>query len=116
MKRILIGLVSACVVLGGGAYGGAAPRVVAPGEGCAAANPASPTCTFTVTSDTEQQGGAVGTGSWQVIIKRGKTKSTLNSSSTYGEPSDVSFSYVAGDKVTVKALSPGAVVVAGTVY
>jgi hypothetical protein len=79
-------------------------------------NPAAPTCTFTVTSPTEQQGGAVGTGTWQVTIKRGKKTYKLNSATTYGEPSEASFSYETGDKVTVSALTPGAGVLAGTVY
>ena len=116
MKTILVGLISAALMLGGTAHGMTARQAMAPGEGCAAANPAQPTCTFTVTSDTEQQGGAVGTGTWQVIIKRGKKTYKLDSATTYGEPSEASYSYETGDKVTVKALTPGAVVVAGTVY
>jgi hypothetical protein len=51
-----------------------------------------------------------------VTIKRGKKTYKLNSATTYGEPSEAGYSYETGDKVTVTALSPGAAVVAGTVY
>jgi len=83
-------------------------------EGCQAMNPAAPTCKFTVTEDMEGPvAGAAGYGSWVVKVKRGKKIAARLKSPASGEPSAVEFLYEQGDKVTVKATSPGAGVIAG---
>ena len=83
-------------------------------ESCQAINPAQPTCTFTVTS-TSSSGtvtGAVGQGTWTVLVKRGKVKMRFGPSSTT-EPEPVSFNYMVGDKVTATVTSAGGWVIAG---
>jgi hypothetical protein len=82
-------------------------------ESCQAINPAQPTCTFTVTSDSSSGTvtGAVGQGDWLVVVKRGRVKMTFGPTSTDPEP--VSFKYLVGDKVTATVKSAGGWVVAG---
>jgi hypothetical protein len=76
-------------------------------------NPVQPTCTFTVQdSASTPVTGALGRGDWIVIVKRGKVKTPLRSPSG-GEPTATSYTLLAGDKVTAKALSPGSAVLTG---
>lgn len=82
-------------------------------ENCLALNPAQPTCTFTITSASTSQTvtGAVGGGSWKVLVKRGKQKLTIAPGGTQPEP--IAFRYEIGDKVTATATSAGSWVLAG---
>jgi hypothetical protein len=91
----------------------AAVQARGPDDHCLAMSPAQPQCSFTVAEDaTTPVSGAAGRGDWVVIIKRGKVKTTLRSPSG-GEPTAESFAFIAGDKVTAKALSPGSSVLTG---
>jgi hypothetical protein len=82
-------------------------------ESCLAANPAQSTCTFTVTSASSSGTvtGAVGSGDWVVVVKRGKAKLTFKPPGA--EPNPVSFTYQPGDKVTATVKSAGGWVLAG---
>lgn len=82
-------------------------------ESCLALDPAQPKCTFTVTSESTSQTitGAVGAGTWKVIVKRGKQKLKIEPEGS--EPEPVAFAYEVGDKVTAKASGPGSWVLAG---
>jgi hypothetical protein len=84
-------------------------------EGCQAMNPVQPKCTFTSTQDMEGPvAGAVGYGTWKVIVKRGKkVAAKITPASSYGEPYAEEFLFEKGDKVTVIAISPGSAVTAG---
>ncbi|HEY7875147.1 MAG TPA: hypothetical protein VIG64_08500 [Actinomycetota bacterium] len=109
MRRLPIGLAVAGLVL--------APTTVgaqgAPNDYCLAVNPVQPQCSFTVQDTaTTPVTGAAGRGDWVVIVKRGKVKTKLTSPAS-GEPTAISFTMVAGDKVTAKALSPGSGVLTG---
>lgn len=85
----------------------------APNDYCLAVNPVQPTCTFTVQdSATTPVTGAAGRGDWVVVVKRGKVKTALKSPSN-GDPTAISFTMMAGDKVTAKALTPGSGVLTG---
>ena len=91
----------------------AAVEAKGPNEQCLAVNPAQPTCSFTITeSATTPVSGAAGRGDWVVIVKRGKVKTTIKSPSG-GDPTAESFAFIAGDKVTAKALTPGRAVLTG---
>jgi hypothetical protein len=80
---------------------------------CLAVNPVQATCSFTVTDTaTTPVTGAAGRGDWVVTVKRGKAKTQLRSPAS-GEPTALSYTLVAGDKVTAKALTPGSGVLAG---
>jgi hypothetical protein len=109
MRKLLIGTAVAGLVTapsGAGAQGGL-------NDFCLAVNPVQPTCTFIVEDTaTTPATGAAGRGDWVVIVKRGKVKTKLTSPSS-GEPTAVSYTMVAGDKVTAKALSPGSGVLTG---
>ncbi|MFN2594649.1 MAG: hypothetical protein ABR579_07150 [Actinomycetota bacterium] len=110
MRRLLVVMIvgSALVPQPVSAF---APR--GPMDECLAVNPGQSQCTFTVTQDaTTPVSGAVGRGSWIVIIKSGKLKTSLKSPSG-GDPTAVSFAFQAGDKVTAKALTPGSAVLTG---
>lgn len=82
-------------------------------ESCLALNPAQPKCTFTVTSASTSQTvtGAVGGGSWKVLVKRGKQKLYIKPSGT--EPEPIAFRYEIGDKVMATASAAGSWVLAG---
>jgi hypothetical protein len=82
-------------------------------EGCEAVNPGQPTCTFTVTETMEGPvTGVAGQGTWLVKVKRGKKTLKIKSPAN-GAPTAVTFTYIAGDKVTATAISPGAGLIAG---
>ncbi len=104
MRTALIGAVIAVALLASGA--GATEAITVEREdpeSCLALNPAQPKCTFEVTSESMSQTitGAVGQGSWKVIVKRGKTKEVIAPSGS--EPEPIAFDYEIGDKVTAIA-------------
>ncbi len=114
MRTTLIGAVIAVALLASGA--GATEPVTAERddpESCLALNPAQPKCTFEVTSESISQTitGAIGQGTWKVIVKRGKTKEVIEPSGP--EPEPIAFNYEVGDKVTAIASTPGSWVLAG---
>ena len=115
MYRHLATAVLVVALVAGGSAAVAAPRNLLQPEGCEAANPGQPTCTFTATEDTQNTGGAVGYGTWTVTIKRGKQKFTLKDDGS-GGGSTATFIFKIGDKVTVKATSQGSAVAVGTVF
>ncbi len=82
-------------------------------ESCLALDPAQPKCTFTITTASTSQTvtGAVGAGTWKVLVKRGKQKLTIAPAGT--EPEPVAFRYEIGDKVTATATGAGSWVLAG---
>ncbi len=82
-------------------------------ESCLALDPAQPKCTFTITTASTSQTvtGAVGAGTWKVLVKRGKQKLTIAPAGT--EPEPVAFRYEIGDKVTAMATGAGSWVLAG---
>lgn len=109
MRRTLI-----AVTLAGALLAAVAPMSAARDpESCLAVNPAQPKCTFTVTSISTSGvvTGAVGSGDWLVVVKRGKQKFKIQPSSA--EPEPLSFPYQIGDKVTATAKSAGSWVLAG---
>ena len=107
MRKLAIGMAVIGLVLGPTTAG------AGPNDSCTAVNPAQPQCTFTVTETaTTPVTGAAGRGDWVVIVKRGKVKTAIKSPSS-GEPTAISYTLVAGDKVTAKALSAGSAVIAG---
>jgi hypothetical protein len=111
MRRLLIGAAVTGLVMAPSAVGAQAGL----DDYCLAVNPVQPTCTFTVQdSATTPVTGAAGRGDWIVIVKRGKVKTAIKSPSS-GEPTATSYTLLAGDKVTAKALSPGSGVLAGDV-
>lgn len=109
MRKLMLAAAIAGLVMvpsGVGAQG-------APNDYCLAVNPVQPSCTFTVQdSATTPVTGAAGRGDWVVVVKRGKVKTVLKSPSN-GDPTATSFTMMAGDKVTAKALTPGSAVVTG---
>jgi hypothetical protein len=112
MRRTLVGTVVAIALLTPTTAGSASTELNDP-ESCWAMNPAQPKCSFTVTS-TSSSGvitGAVGTGDWIVIVKRGKKKLSIKPAGPQPEP--IAFAYEEGDKVTATAKSPGGWVLAG---
>ncbi|MGH2757899.1 MAG: hypothetical protein ACRDI3_08935 [Actinomycetota bacterium] len=82
-------------------------------ESCLAVNPAQPKCSFEITSESTSQTvtGAVGAGTWKVIVKRGKKKMVIQPAGP--EPEPVAFAYEVGDKVTAITTGPGTWVLAG---
>ncbi|MFN2524771.1 MAG: hypothetical protein ABR505_00680 [Actinomycetota bacterium] len=84
-----------------------------PPEGCEAVNPGMTQCVLEITHPTTGPvSGVAGVGSWIVIVKRGKTKIKIKSPSS-GEPTAVGQTYLEGDVVTAKALTPGSALVVG---
>ena len=114
MRRSMIGAVIAVALLASGA-GAATSPAAGPDEpeSCLALNPVQPKCTFEVTTESTSQTitGAVGQGTWKVIVKRGKQKTVIQPTTT--DPSPIAFNYEIGDKVTAIAASPGSWVLAG---
>jgi hypothetical protein len=82
-------------------------------ESCLAMNPTQPKCTFEITSESTSQTvtGAVGAGTWKVIVKRGKQKMMIKPAGA--EPEPVAFQYEVGDKVTAITTGAGTWVLAG---
>jgi hypothetical protein len=82
-------------------------------ESCLAQNPAQPKCSFVITSGSTSDvvTGAVGSGNWKVIVKRGKQKFTIKPAGI--EPEPIEFAYKVRDKVTAKASGAGSWVLAG---
>lgn len=105
MRRTVIGLVVAAL---------AVPPVAAAvrePEGCQVVNPGQPACSYTVTHTTESPvTGFAGQGDWSAVVKRGKQKIKFS-----GSQEPVVFEFQEGDKVSVKALSPGSGAIAGHV-
>jgi hypothetical protein len=107
MRRLIVGTLSALFILS------PLPAHSVPPEGCEAANPGAPKCTFKVTHNmTGPVSGVVGVGDWVVIAKKGKRKVTINSP-TYGEPTAEEYLFKKGWRVTAKALSPGSALAVG---
>ena len=79
-------------------------------ESCFAAYGAMPSCSFTVTSESSSGTvtGAVGPGTWVVVVKRGKKKITIKSPA---EPGPVAFPFEVDDKVSATVTGPGWVLV-----
>ncbi len=107
MRKLIVGIASTALALG------AFPAHSMPPEGCEAVNPGQPVCKFKVTHDTAGPvSGVAGVGDWKVIVKHGKKKTVLKSPSS-GDPIAQEHLFLAGDKVTAKALSPGSGLVVG---
>lgn len=89
------------------------PTPVKGDEGCQVMNPLRPTCAFEVTHTSESPvTGAAGWGDWIVLVKRdGETIKYKGAPD--GRFWMIEISYKVGDKVTVKALSPGSAADAG---
>ena len=79
-------------------------------ESCFAAYGAMPSCSFTATSESSSGTitGAVGPGTWVVVVTRGKKKITIKSPA---QPEPVAFPFEVGDKVKATVTSPGWVLV-----
>jgi hypothetical protein len=108
MRKLIVGTAVAGLLLAPSSVGAKGPN-----DQCFASNPGTSTCSFTVSeSATTPVTGAVGRGTWVVIVKRGKVKTTLKSPSN-GDPTATSYTFMAGDKVTAKALAPGSAVLTG---
>lgn len=115
MRTPLLGTLTAVALLGSvlGAAELASGAESKEPESCLALNPVQPRCTFTITTESTSQTvtGAVGAGTWKVIVKRGKQKSVIAPSSTQPEP--IAFNYEIGDKVTATTSGAGSWVLAG---
>ncbi|HEV3471970.1 MAG TPA: hypothetical protein VG408_02020 [Actinomycetota bacterium] len=109
MKKA-IALAAVLVLFSAGVAGSA--EIFKTPEGCVAANPAQPTCTYKTTEDVATFGGAAGAGSWSVTVQVGK-KITSYKSPASGEPSGTQFLIPSGATVTAKALTPGSGVIVG---
>ena len=109
MRGLVIGAAVAGLVMAPSAVGAQAGV----NDYCIAVAPVQPKCSFTVQDTaTTPVTGAAGRGDWVVVVKRGKVKTAITSP-TSGEPTAISYTLIAGDKVTAKALSPGSGVIAG---
>jgi hypothetical protein len=112
MHKAILGTFLSLALVAPVAAVAAAPDVREP-ESCLAMNPAQPKCTFEITSESTSQTvtGAVGAGTWKVIVKRGKQK--LKIQPMAAEPEPVAFQYEIGDKVTAITTGAGSWVLAG---
>ena len=97
----------------------AAPAVAHPiaspkgDEGCQVMNPLRPTCEFEVTHTSESPvTGAAGWGDWVVLVKRDGETLKFKSAPD-GRFWIFEIAFKVGDKVTVKALTPGSAADAG---
>lgn len=111
MRKALVGAVAAASIAFGVVV--IAPSSADDPESCYALNPVQPKCKFVITTESTSQTitGAVGQGSWKVVVKRGKEKFLIQPSTTDPEP--IAFDYEIGDKVTARATAAGSWVLAG---
>lgn len=110
MRKSALVALSAALLVASGSIAGSVQLDDAP-DGCAAINPAQPTCTYTA-EGVDTFGGVAGNGTWIVKIKVGKRTTTYKSPAS-GEPTGEQFMIPAGAKVTATATAAGSGLVVG---